>query len=176
MKKSLQIILPIIIIGIIIGMIAIKNINNKNLKETNEGIYNETNLNIENIDIEQLKKYKIPVIIDLGADWCQPCKAMEPILVKLNKQLQGKAIIQFLDINKYPNGVNGVPTELIPTQIFINSDGTPYVPSNKLQQDIGFKKYFKSADGSHYYTTHTGYISEENLLKILEEMGVNIGG
>ena len=172
MKKSLQIILPIIIIGIIIGMIAIKNINNKNLKETNEGIYNETNLNIENIDIEQLKKYKIPVIIDLGADWCQPCKAMEPILVKLNKQLQGKAIIQFVDVWKNPEASKGFPVQLIPTQIIVEADGTPYVPSEEIAKKIRFYMYTNGKGEEHAFTVHQGGLTKEQMKWILKDMGV----
>ena len=179
MKKKLQIIIPIIVIILIVGIIVIKNNDNKKLKEENNNFtQNGDNIPfiIEDASLEKLKQYNMPVIVDFGADWCAPCKAMEPTLKKLNKDMQGKAAIQFLDINKYPNGAKGYPVELIPTQLFINADGSPYVPSDKLSKEIEFKKYFKKDDGSHYYTVHTGYLSEEQMLQILEDMGVKIDG
>ena len=174
MKKKLQIIIPIIVIILIIGIVLVKN-NEDITKEDNQNI-TSTQLNINDVDLEELKKHNLPVIIDFGADWCAPCKAMKPTLEKLNKDMQGKAIIQYLDIDKYPNVARRFPVELIPTQLFINKDGSPYIPSEEIEQELDFKKYYKSDDGSHYYTTHSGYLSEEQMIKILKDMEVNTNG
>jgi thioredoxin 1 len=54
----------------------------------------------EPIDFDRLTSYGIPIMIDFGADSCVPCKEMSPVLKKLNAELQGKAIIRFIDVWK----------------------------------------------------------------------------
>lgn len=112
----------------------------------------------------------LPIIIELGASWCGACQDMEPILSDLNIELREKAIIKKVDISKYPNLTNGFPSPYIPSQFFFNSDGTPYVPAS--DDTISFSKY-NNEKGRHYLTAHVGYISKDDLLKILRKMGLN---
>ena len=58
------------------------------------------------------------VLIDFGAEWCGPCKAMLPTLKKLAAELDGKLSIYSVDIDRSPNlaarhGVMSVPTMLL---------------------------------------------------------------
>lgn len=124
----------------------------------------------EEIDLEQLKSYGIPIVIDFGADSCRPCKDMAPVLEKLNKDLKGKAIIRFVDVWKYPNLAAGFPISLIPTQVFIDKDGNPYMPSEANLK--GMIMYETKDTKEHVFTAHEGGITEEELLKILKEMGM----
>lgn len=41
-------------------------------------------LEATSIDLDTLKEYKLPIIIDFGADSCIPCKEMAPVLKTLN--------------------------------------------------------------------------------------------
>ena len=77
------------------------------------------------IDLGALTSYGLPIIIDFGADTCIPCKEMAPVLKTLNAEMQGKAIIKFVDVWKNGNAADGFPIQVIPTQVLINSDGTP---------------------------------------------------
>lgn len=54
-------------------------------------------LNDSNFE-EELKKATTPVLVDFYADWCGPCKMMEPVLDELAKEWEGKAVIGKLDI------------------------------------------------------------------------------
>jgi thioredoxin 1 len=54
---------------------------------------------------------------------------MAPVLKTMNAQMQGKAIIKFVDVWKNGDAARDFPVQVIPTQVFINDDGTPYVPS-----------------------------------------------
>lgn len=127
-------------------------------------------LEVESVDLETLKAYRIPIIIDFGSDSCIPCKAMAPVLQTMNAEMQGKAIIKFVDVWKYADAAEGFPIQVIPTQIFINSDGTPYVPS----EDIGieFTMYNYNDTGEHAFTVHQGGLTEEQMRAILADMGV----
>jgi thioredoxin 1 len=58
------------------------------------------------------------VLIDFGAEWCGPCKAILPTLQKLSTEYAGKMNIFSVDIDKSPDiaakhGVMSVPTLLL---------------------------------------------------------------
>jgi len=123
----------------------------------------------EKIDLEKLKSYGLPIIIDFGADSCIPCKEMAPVLKELNEELQGKAIIKFVDVWKYEDLAKGYPISIIPTQIFIDANGDPYSP--KDTEAMQMKQYIRNS-GEHVFTAHEGGMTKEELIDILKEMGL----
>lgn len=67
---------------------------------------------------EEVLNSKVPVLVDMFATWCGPCKMMGPIVADLATEYEGTAKIGKLDIDqdaelaaKY--GVMSVPTFLI---------------------------------------------------------------
>ncbi|MDD2286898.1 MAG: thioredoxin family protein [Acutalibacteraceae bacterium] len=127
-------------------------------------------LEATNIDLEVLTSYELPIIIDFGADSCIPCKEMAPVLKTLNVEMQGAAIIKFVDVWKNEDVANDFPIQVIPTQIFINADGTPYVPSDDIK--IEFTMYSTKDTNEHVFTVHQGGLTEGQMRRILTDMGV----
>lgn len=175
-KKSLlpKILIPVAIV-IVIGVIwIVKTQINKPEPQDNVVINGaDFSLNVTTaVDYNALFEYNVPVIVDYGSDSCIPCQQMAPVLETLNKEMAGKAFIKFVDVWKYADVANDVPIQVIPTQILFNADGTPFVPSDELAKEIEFMMYNDRDTNEHIFTTHQGGITEEQMRKILKEMGV----
>ena len=59
-----------------------------------------------------------PVLIDFYATWCGPCKTMHPIIENIGHEVQGKARVLKIDVDKNPSlaaryQIQAVPTLLI---------------------------------------------------------------
>jgi thioredoxin 1 len=174
-KKLLKILVPICIAIVLVLIWTLKT--NSNQQDTNlvSSTLIENNedfiLEVSEIDLDKLKEYKKPIIIDFGADSCVPCKEMAPVLKSVNEQMRGKAIIKFVDVWKNGEAANGFPIQVIPTQVIINKDGSPYVPSENME--INFAMYSTRDTNEHVFTVHQGGLTQEQMTSILRDMGVN---
>ena len=70
-----------------------------------------------NFDSDVLKSDK-PVLVDLWAEWCGPCRMLTPIIDELHTEYEGKAVIGKLNVDENPMvsekyGVRSIPTLLI---------------------------------------------------------------
>ncbi len=68
--------------------------------------------------VNEVMKSKVPVLVEFGADWCGPCKVVAPELNALANELEGKARVVTVDIDRSPVlarelGVQAVPTFVV---------------------------------------------------------------
>ena len=61
------------------------------------------------------------VLVDFHADWCGPCKTMEPIIDEIS-QSPGVAILK-VDIEKAPEAAKAFSVRSIPTIVAVTADG-----------------------------------------------------
>jgi thioredoxin 1 len=60
----------------------------------------------------------VPVLVDFGASWCQPCQNMAPIMDKLAQQYNGKIKVFKVDTDQNPGlkdkyQINALPTFMV---------------------------------------------------------------
>lgn len=75
-----------------------------------------TYITTENFEDEVINS-DIPVLVDFTAEWCIPCKIVDPVIMSLMPEMHGKAKVFKLDIDNDPDiyrrlNVSGVPNVL----------------------------------------------------------------
>jgi len=61
------------------------------------------------------RSFQVPVLIDLWADWCQPCKQLSPILEKLANEGAGAWVLAKIDTEANPRIAQALQVQSIPT-------------------------------------------------------------
>ena len=85
----------------------------------------------------------MPVLVDFYADWCGPCKAMEPVIRDVAKSITGKVRVIKIDIDKNEEAARSFNVSAVPTFIL-------------------FKK-------GHIVWRHPGMIDKNKLLSVLTQ-------
>lgn len=180
-SKVIKLIVPVLIIAVIGSIWSFKNRDEASLAKpietpvssgeisTNDKAMINT-LEATSLDLDELKTQGLPIIIDFGADECMACKEMAPILKELSERYQGKVIVKFVDVWKYPELAEQFPLEVIPTQFFFDKEGNPYTP--KDAEKMGMQLYKMNDTGEHGFTAHQGGMTKEQILAVFEELGV----
>ncbi|MHB0913188.1 MAG: thioredoxin family protein [Armatimonadota bacterium] len=90
----------------------------------------------------------LPTLVDLGAEWCGPCRMQAPILEELRMDLDGKLSVVYIDVDKDPKA-RSYGVRAIPTQVFYDAKG------KELER-------------------HTGLISKEGILQTFRKHGIEL--
>ena len=61
------------------------------------------------------RSFQVPVLIDLWADWCQPCKQLSPVLEKLAAEGNGAWVLAEIDVDANPRISQALQVQSIPT-------------------------------------------------------------
>lgn len=56
----------------------------------------------------------VPVVVDLWAEWCGPCKQLSPILEKVVGELAGRLVLAKVDVDANPQIAQGFRAQSIP--------------------------------------------------------------
>jgi thioredoxin 1 len=68
-----------------------------------------------------------PVLLDLYATWCTPCKFQAPIMEDLKEEYEGTAVVLSIDVDQYPGIINQYnPRNTVPTLVVFDRQGRVY--------------------------------------------------
>ena len=67
---------------------------------------------------DRLQRTGLPVLVDFWADWCQPCKVIEPHLRELAGEFDGRLLIARVNVDEsdllaYRYAIRSIPTLLV---------------------------------------------------------------
>ena len=80
---------------------------------------------------------ELPVLVDFSAEWCGPCKMVDPIVHQLSEDWEGKVKVAKIDADENPGilmqyGVMGIPTLMFFVGGEVRERVTGYQPKKKL--------------------------------------------
>lgn len=61
------------------------------------------------------RSFQVPVILDLWATWCEPCKQLSPVLERLANAANGTWILAKIDVDANPRIAQALQVQSIPT-------------------------------------------------------------
>lgn len=59
----------------------------------------------------------VPVVVDLWAEWCEPCKTLTPVLEKITRELGGRVLLAKVDVDANPGLAQAFQAQSIPTVV-----------------------------------------------------------
>ena len=89
----------------------------------------------------EVMKANIPVLIDMWAPWCGPCRMVEPILKKLSDKYQGKVKFCRMNVDENQKTPSQYRVMSIPNMLFMKSGkvvdtAVGALPENALQAKV----------------------------------------
>ncbi|MGB9674222.1 MAG: thioredoxin [Anaerolineales bacterium] len=94
--------------------------------------------------LEKMRNNPRPVVVDFWAEWCMPCRAMEPALKRVQEAYQDKVDVWRINTDEEPElarslGILGIPT------MIAYKDGVQVVRHTGGQNDRGIQSLFEAA-------------------------------
>ena len=89
----------------------------------------------------QVLDSELPVLVDFGADWCPPCRMLEPIIDQIAAEYATQMRVGSFDVDTYPEiqeryGIMGLPTLILfqkgePVRFMVG-----YQPRQRIESQI----------------------------------------
>ncbi|MEU8267966.1 tetratricopeptide repeat protein [Sphaerisporangium sp. NPDC049002] len=65
------------------------------------------------------RSMRVPVVLDLWATWCEPCKQLSPILEKLAAEAAGRWVLAKVDVDASPQISGALQVQSLPTVLAV---------------------------------------------------------
>jgi putative thioredoxin len=106
---------------------------------------------VEEADFDELvvvRSHQAPVLLDIGAEWCAPCRVLTPRLEKLATEYAGRFLLAKVDADENMriagrHGVRGFPT------VVCYSRGVEIGRFNSNQSEGFLRNFIDDAIGRH---------------------------
>ena len=89
--------------------------------------------------LDRLKKHPRPVIVDVWAPWCKPCKVLSPRLERVAREFKGRVDVWKVNADEHPDLVRAFKVFGIPTLLVFRNGRevtrvTGAVPEERIRQ------------------------------------------
>ncbi len=106
---------------------------------------------VEEADFDELvvaRSHHAPILLDIGAEWCAPCRVLTPRLEKMAAEYNGEFLLAKVDADENMriagrHGVRGFPT------VVAYSRGVEIARFNSNQPDGFLRNFIDEAIGRH---------------------------
>jgi putative thioredoxin len=86
------------------------------------------------------RSLQVPVVVDLWAEWCEPCKQLSPLLERLAQAANGAWILAKVDVDASPRIAQVFGVQSIPTVVAI-AGGQPVEAFTGVQPEAQIKQW-----------------------------------
>lgn len=114
---------------------------------------------------------QVPVVVDLWAEWCGPCRTLGPILEKVIGETDGKVVLVKVDVDANPQVAGAFQVQGIPA-VFALRDGKVvdnFVGAQPEAQVRAFVEGLLPAGGDEVVAAPAAPTDEPSLRAILDE-------
>ena len=68
-----------------------------------------------------VERSPVPVLLDMWADWCGPCRMIAPVIEELAREMEGRVRIAKMDVDKNPLTASRFNVRTIPTLLVLKA-------------------------------------------------------
>ncbi|MEE2032876.1 tetratricopeptide repeat protein [Rhodococcus chondri] len=83
---------------------------------------------------------QVPVIVDLWATWCEPCKQLSPLLEKLAVEAAGRWVLAKVDVDANPRIAQAFGVQSVPTVVAVAA-GQPLADFQGVQPEPALRQW-----------------------------------
>ena len=96
----------------------------------------EVKVTKENYEKELLQS-EIPVLVDLWADWCGPCRMLSPILAEIAAEKEGELTVAKINVDEEPElaaafQANSIPMLVVMKQGKVTNVSVGYISKERV--------------------------------------------